>query len=72
METLKFNQGFLSIRQTSKYWLFNLVVFLTICQVKSEGASVLKNVALLKNFNVSALRRHLGAFIVVIAEIPCV
>jgi len=34
--------------------------------------SVLENVALLENLHIPALRRHLGAFIVEIAEIPFV
>ena len=33
VQTLNLNQGFPQIRQTFKYLLFNLVVFLTIGQV---------------------------------------
>ena len=58
LEPLNFNQNFLYIRQKSKCWLFNLVDFLTICRVKSKGASILENIAILENFHDPALRRH--------------
>ena len=52
-ETLNFNQGFLQISQTLKYWLFDLIVFLTEFNLKAPSYS--KTLHYLQNCRIPAL-----------------